>query len=717
MGCDNSKEKEKKEEVTKAPPPPPPKKEVPREVEKPKAVTPKEPPRPQPNSAQLRALKVKDNFSTTVGRCIAEGRCIPCFPPEGLVYRIENGDAIHYYNDTVIFEAHVKYLYGPGSTITPGPQTVVTEAEDGWTQATCVVYPLETVLFATGKFNGVKVSVTLEPLSEQYLTGVDEQNEKVKGEKSKVEQVAGGETDPELVLKKCVDSNTLFVDLDFPPQQSSLSRRGIDARELPPIAFMRPTQYLRDDLKDQSDDIIQAVAPQTILRGNLGDCWVSCAAAVMARSEELVKQLFAFGNPSEKKVGAYRILIQKNGWMQKLILDNFLPVVNRSPAFASIVDDPRELWMSLLEKALAKVNGSYFAITGGDALDVIQDFTGAPIYRFDDEWQAAAKDSSLASEFASVLTRNASNIVVLSTPSLKSDSYLGKKQAADREATQKKYEKLGLYHGFTYLVDRMEMVKGTLLLHVVNPWNTDRTWDGPWGNNSPEWKSNIDAKIQCKPSWNNPGEFWMAWNDAINYFDGGGIIFNTNTTHKYSAKGMFHNLHPTAVLQLQASEASEVVLTLTQRDKRGIAIHEPDSIQGAIMLSVSAEEGEGEQVVVQNSTENPMAPSDNGEYKFTAGRSVSMKYTFEAGKKYFVIPRLHSGAVEPEHQREYVVSISSEKSLSGKLSAEVTSIPTDNVVFKNIVRFPTTDITNVEAELQITEHFEPSTRVSSILIA
>lgn len=706
MGCSDSKEK--------TPPPPPPPKPVEREakpVEKPKPVetpkpveqpkpveepveelpppTPQEDAPPAPTAADLRSLAIKD----------AEKGRVACFP-DGLVYRCQKDGAIYYHNETVVYEAHVTYTFPAGATVTAGPETKVTTESNGSICAFCIVYPMETVEVVRGSVKGAKVKVTLEPLSEAYLMGetgdalaeADEATRKVE---------SFGLTDLEDVLRKCVQTGTPFVDIDFPPKQESIARPGIDSRKFPPIAFRRPTQYLREDLRDQSNDIVGPIAPAVVQRGFLGDCWVTCAASIMANNEALIKQLFAYGNPSEKKIGAYRVLVQKNGWFQKLIVDNFLPTRSRSPVFACSKDDPRELWVSLFEKAYAKVNGSYAAITGGDALQVLQDFTGAPVYRFDEEWATAAASSDKAREFAALLGQNVnSNIIVFSTP----------KEGKNLEA-------IGLRPCFTYLVDRIEPVNDTVLFHIINPWGLNSCWKGAWGEGSPEWKRNIDAKLRCKPSWNKPGEFWMAWEDVKEHFNGGGIVFSNTNDFVYSVKGMFQNYIPSAVLEITAKEAAEVTLTLTQRDRRGIPLDEPDAIQGAIMLSVAAEVSENRQQVQCNTTRNPVEPSDASTFDFVADRAVTMKYTFEPGRRYFVVPRLHQGFVEEEHQREYVISIASTSSLEGKINAEVKQLPAENRVYRNLISFTSADAFNVEAEQQICEHFDPKSRVSSVLVA
>lgn len=669
--------------------------------------TPREPPRPSPTPSELRARKIAEGNSS-IPRCPIEGGTVTkCFD-DGLVYRIEKGDKVYYYNDTIDYVAHVVHEYDPSSRMMAGESATVKRLENGWTSISLDLYPQETRLLAQGQYNDVKMQVTLEPISAQNMeVKIKEADKAVDKELEAMNKIIGNETNPELILQRCIKNNVLFVDKDFPPKQVSLSRPRIDSREVGPLPFMRPTQYLPDDLRNQSDDIIGPVCPASVDRGHLGDCWVTCAISIMANSEALIKELFGSGNTQEKGVGAYRVSIRKDGWAQKLILDNYLPVAGGLPAFACIKDDLRELWVSLVQKAYAKVNGSFAAITGGDALHFIQDFTGAPIYRFDSEFQEAMKSPSNAEPFFRTIidTLSASHTLVLSTPPVE-------------EAQMSKLDALGLRPMFTYLVDRVEKVQKTLLFHVCNPWGLDKVWTGAWGEGAPEWKADSEAKVRCKPSWNKQGEFWMAWEDIVKHFNGGGFVFNLRNYYNYSVRGMFLNLTPTASLEVRAMEATEVMLTLTQRDPRGIPVYEPEAMLGAILLSVSEEVELGKQKVVQSSSVHPLRPrSSNEELSFVASRSVSMTFTFHPGKSYYIIPRLHSGGMPPQHQKEYVVTISSPTSLKSRLNAVVKSIPSDSRVLRNLMTFETARIKDIQAEHQALENYQLQSRVSSVVLA
>ena len=53
------------------------------------------------------------------------------------------------------------------------------------------------------------------------------------------------------------------------------------------------------------------------------------------------------------------ITFHKNGELQRVIVDDWIPMFDEIPAFARGGLDGLEMWPSILEKAYAKLYGSY----------------------------------------------------------------------------------------------------------------------------------------------------------------------------------------------------------------------------------------------------------------------------------------------------------------------------------------------------------------------
>ena len=67
----------------------------------------------------------------------------------------------------------------------------------------------------------------------------------------------------------------------------------------------------------------------------------------------------------------------------EIVLDDFIPVRNGRPAFSQ--GHGSEIWVILLEKAWAKIHGSYERIEGGQAHHTMRDITGAPSFEYEIE--------------------------------------------------------------------------------------------------------------------------------------------------------------------------------------------------------------------------------------------------------------------------------------------------------------------------------------------
>lgn len=70
-------------------------------------------------------------------------------------------------------------------------------------------------------------------------------------------------------------------------------------------------------------------------------------------------------------------MIYRGKW-RTIDLDEFVPCVFGEPAFSK--SNENELWVILLEKAWAKMYGSYKQIEAGFPEEGLHDLTGAPIH-------------------------------------------------------------------------------------------------------------------------------------------------------------------------------------------------------------------------------------------------------------------------------------------------------------------------------------------------
>ena len=76
--------------------------------------------------------------------------------------------------------------------------------------------------------------------------------------------------------------------------------------------------------------------------------------------------------------GIWAVNIYKNGAKLDIIMDDYIPCREMEPCFAQ--SHSRELWVIILEKAWAKVHGTYERILGGNAAHAFRDLTGAPSF-------------------------------------------------------------------------------------------------------------------------------------------------------------------------------------------------------------------------------------------------------------------------------------------------------------------------------------------------
>jgi hypothetical protein len=114
-----------------------------------------------------------------------------------------------------------------------------------------------------------------------------------------------------------------------------------------------------------------------VKQGKLNNSYFVNSLSVLAESNNRIAKLFSKIDQDSYNFGVYEVNFAIDGEMMQIIVDDLIFTDQYFPAFAS-----GKLWVVLLEKAWAKLHGSYFNSEHGLAHEALRDLTGAPSYEF-----------------------------------------------------------------------------------------------------------------------------------------------------------------------------------------------------------------------------------------------------------------------------------------------------------------------------------------------
>lgn len=170
----------------------------------------------------------------------------------------------------------------------------------------------------------------------------------------------------ELDIGSSLDENNKYFDREFGNEVKCLGFKSL-AEE---VQWLRPSQFMKGDYF-----IFEGlIEPKDIKQGRLGDCYLLSALASISEYPFIVKRIFE--TTTESSYGAYGIWLFIDGLWKCIIVDDRIPVVDGSPIFSRANNN--ELWVILIEKAYAKLFGSYEIIESGLTGTAMNTLTGAP---------------------------------------------------------------------------------------------------------------------------------------------------------------------------------------------------------------------------------------------------------------------------------------------------------------------------------------------------
>lgn len=141
------------------------------------------------------------------------------------------------------------------------------------------------------------------------------------------------------------------------------------------VKWLRPTE-----VKGSStaiDFIRDGAEAGDVIQGELGDCYLLGAMSSIAPAG-LLKRLVR-SDPEvagDLAKGFITFTLYKFGDWVEVSVDTLLPCNEANEPMFAHAKDPAEVWVALLEKAYAKLHGSYEALDGGSVVAALSDITG-----------------------------------------------------------------------------------------------------------------------------------------------------------------------------------------------------------------------------------------------------------------------------------------------------------------------------------------------------
>ncbi|PHT26982.1 Calpain-type cysteine protease DEK1 [Capsicum baccatum] len=108
-------------------------------------------------------------------------------------------------------------------------------------------------------------------------------------------------------------------------------------------------------------------------QGRLGDCWFLSVVAMLTEVSRISEVIIS---PEYNQEGIYTVRFCIQGDWVPVVVDDWIPCESPGKPAFSTSRKGNEMWVSLLEKAYAKLHGSYEALEGGLVQDALADLTG-----------------------------------------------------------------------------------------------------------------------------------------------------------------------------------------------------------------------------------------------------------------------------------------------------------------------------------------------------
>ena len=263
------------------------------------------------------------------------------------------------------------------------------------------------------------------------------------------------------IVQYCKENGHKFVDDSFPPCDKSLF---VDLNSKPEHLKAREVQWLSPEyIRTRSEDynlrwnVFNDPKFNDIKQGLLGNCWLLSGLAVIAERPELLRKIVITKEFCPQ--GCYQVRLCHNGEWQTVLVDDLFPCDMNGYLIYSQASR-KQLWVPLIEKAMAKLNGNYESLIAGQTVEGLSTLTGYPCesIRLEASSSTSEEDIDLEMIWARML-------------SMKEAGYaMGASCGRTDIKEDNLFTNMGLLPRHAYSVLNVKEVGGNQLIQLRNPW-------------------------------------------------------------------------------------------------------------------------------------------------------------------------------------------------------------------------------------------------------
>lgn len=271
-----------------------------------------------------------------------------------------------------------------------------------------------------------------------------------------------------------------FVDPAFLPCESSLMDRinSNHSSDWVKLTWLRPYEFMKDRyyIFKSPDEAVMSKSSRNdpsiqideVFQGKLEDSYFLSCLSSMAEHPSRIRNLF-ISKKVNQTCGVYCVKICFEGIWQAVFVDDFFPCIPDAKElyFARSKKRDNQLWVSILEKAWAKLHGSYEKIEFGESREVLRDLTGAP-----------TKSVPIGTG-----TTDEMNVLRKIYEGVRED-YVITARTREKKSLFNTKKRIEMFQSHSHSLISIHELKGNILIKLRNPYGKGE-WLGAWRDDDP----------------------------------------------------------------------------------------------------------------------------------------------------------------------------------------------------------------------------------------